>query len=71
MGKQFAGKSVIVTGAASGIGKAAAYRWAEEGAKVCIADMDIPRAAFINGTAQVVDGGLTSSFAAVRYEKAD
>jgi NAD(P)-dependent dehydrogenase (short-subunit alcohol dehydrogenase family) len=30
-----------------------------------------PRAGFINGSAQVVDGGLTSSFAAVRYEKND
>ena len=44
MAKEFAGKSVLITGAASGIGKAAAYRWAAEGAKVCIADMDIPRA---------------------------
>jgi NAD(P)-dependent dehydrogenase (short-subunit alcohol dehydrogenase family) len=44
MAKEFAGKSVLITGAASGIGKAAAYRWADEGAKVCIADMDIPRA---------------------------
>jgi NAD(P)-dependent dehydrogenase (short-subunit alcohol dehydrogenase family) len=44
MAKEFAGKSVLITGAASGIGKAAAYRWAEEGAQVCIADMDIPRA---------------------------
>ena len=44
MAKEFAGKSVLITGAASGIGKAAAFRWADEGAKVCIADMDIPRA---------------------------
>jgi len=44
MAQEFAGKSVLITGAASGIGKAAAYRWADEGAKVCIADMDIPRA---------------------------
>ena len=44
MAQEFAGKSVLITGAASGIGKAAAYRWAAEGAKVCIADMDIPRA---------------------------
>jgi NAD(P)-dependent dehydrogenase (short-subunit alcohol dehydrogenase family) len=44
MAKEFAGKSVLITGAASGIGKAAAFRWADEGARVCIADMDIPRA---------------------------
>jgi len=30
-----------------------------------------PRASFINGGAHVIDGGLTASFAAVRYEKAD
>jgi NAD(P)-dependent dehydrogenase (short-subunit alcohol dehydrogenase family) len=44
MGKEFQGKSVIVTGGASGIGKAAVHRFADEGAKVCIADMDIARA---------------------------
>ena len=44
MAQEFAGKSVLITGAASGIGKAAAFRWANEGAKVCIADMDVPRA---------------------------
>ena len=41
LSKEFAGKSVIVTGAASGIGKAAAYRFADEGAKVCVADLNI------------------------------
>ncbi len=40
MSKEFAGKSVVITGAASGIGKAAAWRFAEEGAKVCVADMN-------------------------------
>lgn len=40
---QFADKSVLITGAASGIGKAAAHRFANEGGKVCIADMDIER----------------------------
>jgi NAD(P)-dependent dehydrogenase (short-subunit alcohol dehydrogenase family) len=44
MAQEFAGKSVLITGAASGIGRAAAFRWSHEGAKVCIADMDIPRA---------------------------
>jgi NAD(P)-dependent dehydrogenase (short-subunit alcohol dehydrogenase family) len=44
MTREFEGKSVIITGAASGIGKAAAHRFSDEGASVCIADMDIERA---------------------------
>ena len=38
---QFEGKSVVITGAASGIGKAAAYRFADEGAMVCVADLNL------------------------------
>ncbi|CAM5706691.1 hypothetical protein SVIOM74S_04230 [Streptomyces violarus] len=34
------GKSVIVTGAASGIGRATALRFAEEGARVVVADLN-------------------------------
>ena len=40
MAKDFEGKAIIVTGAASGIGKAAARRFADEGGRVCIADLD-------------------------------
>ncbi len=41
MSKQFNGKAVVVTGGASGIGKAAAYRFADEGAQVCVADLNL------------------------------
>ncbi|WP_020498201.1 3-oxoacyl-ACP reductase [Sciscionella marina] len=38
--QRFEGKSVVITGAASGIGLAAARRFAEEGATVVIGDLD-------------------------------
>lgn len=37
---RFSGKRVVVTGAASGIGRATARRFAEEGARVVIADLN-------------------------------
>ncbi len=47
-------KICIVTGAASGIGKAIAERYAREGAKVAIADLNIDAA---NATAAEIDAG--------------
>ena len=43
-GQWFAGKSVIVTGGGSGIGRATARRFGEEGARVCIADLNLEAA---------------------------
>jgi len=40
MGGTFAGKSIIVTGGGSGMGKSAAQRFAEEGGRICVADVN-------------------------------
>jgi NAD(P)-dependent dehydrogenase (short-subunit alcohol dehydrogenase family) len=54
---QFAGKYVLVTGAASGIGRAAAFRFAQEGARVCVADIDGDGAAAV---ACAIGGGAVA-----------
>ena len=38
--KRFAGKTVLVTGAASGIGRAVARRFSDEGANLVVIDLD-------------------------------
>lgn len=56
------GKNAIITGAGSGVGRAAALRFAEEGAKVVCADLDAERA---EETVRLVDkaGGTAVPFA--------
>lgn len=64
----FTGKTAIVTGAGSGIGRAAAMELAYYGANVVVADISAAAAqatvdviaAFITGTTLIADGGATT-----------
>ena len=58
MDVRFAGKVVIVTGGAGGIGRATAVRFASEGADVAV--VDLPDAAIDETVAAVRDAGGTS-----------
>lgn len=49
LSRSLAGRSVIVTGAASGMGRATAHLFADEGARVCVADLDRERVAAVVG----------------------
>ena len=60
--KELAGKVAIVTGAASGIGRAVAERFAEEGAHVVVTDIDETLAAEVAG-AIVKKNGLRRAIA--------
>ena len=53
---RFDGKTVLVTGAASGIGRAAARRFADEGASVVVVDLD--RAELETASAEIPDDRL-------------
>ncbi len=55
------GKAVVVTGAAHGIGEATALRYAEEGARVCLADLDLEAATSV--VKACIDRGVEDAFA--------
>ncbi|MEO6084685.1 MAG: SDR family NAD(P)-dependent oxidoreductase [Umezawaea sp.] len=57
-GNGFDNSSVIVTGGGSGIGRAAALRFAAEGARVVVADLDADRAKAV--VAEIVGAGGTA-----------
>lgn len=57
---RFAGKTALVTGAGSGIGRASALRFAEEGANVVVAD--IVEETGRETVARIEDAGRTATF---------
>ncbi len=70
---RLSGKNAVVTGAASGIGRVTALRFAEEGAAVVCADLDAEGAAAVaasvvanGGTAVAVSADITSEADATR-----
>jgi NAD(P)-dependent dehydrogenase (short-subunit alcohol dehydrogenase family) len=70
MGARFAGKIVLVTGGSSGIGRATAKAFAEEGATVVVAGRDQQRLAStvkeIGGSASAIVADVTDSAAVAR-----
>lgn len=64
MARTFEGKVALVTGAASGIGRAAAIRFAQEGARVFCADLNL-------AGAQAVADGIGAMASAVQVDVAD
>src|SRR5882757_1179946 len=60
MGGQFANKAILVTGAGSGMGKATARRFAQEGGRICAADLSQDGA---ERTAQIIRNSGGEAFA--------
>jgi NAD(P)-dependent dehydrogenase (short-subunit alcohol dehydrogenase family) len=60
MEQSFAGKTALVTGAASGIGKAIAIIYAQQGANVLVSDLDVEKG---QAVAEQISGmGVQSHF---------
>lgn len=70
MSAMLAGKNAIVTGAGSGVGRASALRFAEEGASVVCADLDVAKT---KGTVQLIEaaGGTAIPVGADVSKEAD
>src|SRR4051812_45142493 len=71
MGDLMAGKAGLVTGGASGIGKACAIRFGEEGAYVAVADLESSRAAGEAVAQAIRDAGGEADFVACDVAQAD
>ncbi len=56
LSRSLAGRSVIVTGAASGMGRATTHLFADEGARVCVVDLDRERVAAVAGEIRAAHG---------------
>jgi 3-oxoacyl-[acyl-carrier protein] reductase len=56
LSRSMTGRSVIVTGAASGMGRATAHLFADEGARVCVADLGQARVDAVVGEIRAVHG---------------
>jgi NAD(P)-dependent dehydrogenase (short-subunit alcohol dehydrogenase family) len=68
MAGTFEGKVVIVTGGASGIGRATALRLAAEGARVCIADVKVEAAGAVAAEIEAAGGSALACAADVSVE---
>jgi len=62
MGEAMQGRAGLVTGAASGIGRACAIRLAREGAAVIVADLESSRPAGEQTVAEIADAGGRAEF---------
>jgi NAD(P)-dependent dehydrogenase (short-subunit alcohol dehydrogenase family) len=67
MAGRLAGKVAIITGGGNGIGRACALRFVEEGARVCVADLDLAAA---SETARLTKGDAKTTVA-VQVETTD